>query len=191
MMTYLRCWLVLLAVFLCTPSMAFAQSVGLPAPRLLTTIPMGAKVGSQVEVTISGEHIEDADELTFSDRRITAARKMNAAGQPEANKYVVTIAADCPVGIHEARVMTRLGISSSRAFCVGTLDEAVQTKANTTLATAMELKVNSICNATMTQRAVDHYVFEATKGQRVIVDCATRGIDSKLDAVVIIADAVG
>lgn len=172
-------------------SLSFAQSVGLPAPRLLTTTPMGAKVGSQVEVTIGGEHIDDADEMTFSDRRITAARKLNAAGQPEANKYVVTIAADCPVGIHEARVMTRLGISSSRAFCIGTLDEAVQTKANTTLATAMELKVNSICNATMTQRAVDHYGFEAKKGQRVIVDCATRGIDSKLDAVVIVADAAG
>ena len=55
----------------------------------------------------------------------------------------------------------------------------------------MELKVNSICNATITQRAVDHYVFAGQKGQRIIVDCATRGIDSKLDAVVIIADAAG
>ncbi|MFM9962937.1 MAG: serine protease [Planctomycetaceae bacterium] len=191
MMTYLRCWSVLLAVLLGTTSLSFAQSVGLPAPRLLTTTPMGAKVGSQVEVTISGEHIDDADDLTFSDRRITAARKRNAAGQPEANKYVVSIAADCPVGIHEARVMTRLGISSSRAFSIGTLDEIVQSKANTTLATALELKVNSVCNATMTQRAVDHYVFEGRQGQRVIVDCATRGIDSKLDAVVIVADAAG
>ncbi len=152
---------------------------------------MGAKVGSQVEVAISGEHIEDADELAFSDKRITAVRKLNAAGQPEANKYVVTVAADCPVGIHEARVMTRLGISSSRAFCVGTLDEVVRTQPNTTLATAMELKVNSICNAVMTPRAVDHYTFEAKKGQRIIVDSATRGIDSKLDATVIIADAAG
>lgn len=172
-------------------SPSFAQSVGLPAPRLLTTTPMGAKVGAQVEITISGENIEDADELTFSDRRITAARKLNAAGQPEANKYVVSIAADCPAGIHEARVMTRLGISSSRAFSVGALDEVTRATPNTTLATAMELKVNSICNATMTQRAVDHYVFEAKKGQRIVVDCATRGIDSKLDAVVIIADAAG
>ena len=114
---------------------AFAQSVGLPLPRLLTTTPMGAKVGSQVEVTISGEHIDEADELTFSDRRITAARKLDVAGQPEANKYVVTVAADCPTGIHEARVMTRLGISSSRAFCVGTLDEVTVTKPNTSLAT--------------------------------------------------------
>ena len=113
----------LAAAFCCVASQSFAQSVGLPAPRLLTTSPMGAKVGSQVEITISGEHIEDAEELTFSDRRITAVRKKDAAGLPEPNgKYVVTTAADCPVGIHEARVMTRLGISSSRAFSVGTLD---------------------------------------------------------------------
>lgn len=196
MIHYPSCRSILLTALLCGVSFSFesmslAQSVGLPAPRLLTTNPMGAKVGSQVEVTISGEHIEDADELTFSDRRITAARKLNAAGQPEANKYVVTVAADCPTGIHEARVMTRLGISSSRAFCVNTLDEVSQTKPNTTLATALELKVNSICNAVMTQRAVDHYSFEAKKGQRVIVDCATRGIDSKLAAVVIVADAAG
>ncbi len=169
----------------------FAQSVGLPAPRLLTTQPMGAKVGSEVDVTISGEHIEDADALTFSDPRIKATRKLNAAGQPEPNKYVVSIAGDCPPGIYESRVMTRLGISSSRAFCVGTLNEVSQTKPNTTLSTALELPVNSICNATMTQRAVDFYSFEARKGQRIIVDCATRGIDSKLDAVVIVADAAG
>src|SRR5690349_18715280 len=113
-----------------------AQAVGLPAPRLLTTTPLGGKAGSEVEVTITGENIDDADELTFSDRRITASRKRNAAGQPEPNKYVVTIAADYPLGVHEARVMTRLGISSSRAFSVGTLDEVTPAKTGTTLATA-------------------------------------------------------
>ena len=152
---------------------------------------MGGKAGSQVEVTISGENIEDADELAFSDPRITATRKLNAAGQPEPNKYLVTIAANCPAGVYEARVMTRLGISSSRAFSVGSLPEVIRTKANTSLATAMELKVNSLCNAATTLKAVDHYSFEARKGQRIVVDCAARGIDSKLDAVLIIADAAG
>lgn len=172
-------------------SPAFAQSVGLPAPRLLTTMPMGGTVGTQVEVTISGEQLDSADQLAFSDSRITATRKLNAAGQPEPNKYVVSIAADCPPGLYESRVMTRLGISSSRAFTVGTLPEVMVTKPNTTLATAMELAVNSICNAVMTQRAVDHYTFTAKKGQRIVASCATRGIDSKLDAVLIVADEKG
>jgi hypothetical protein len=175
----------------CPAIVALAQSVGLPAPRLLTTMPMGGQAGSQVEVTISGENLEDADDLAFSDRRITATHKLSAAGQPVPNQYVVKIAADCPAGVYEARIMTRLGISSSRAFSVGALPEVTRTKPNTSLASAMELKVNSLCNAVMTLRAVDFYSFKGRKGQRVIVDCATRGIDSKLDAVVIVADAQG
>ena len=169
----------------------FAQSVCLPAPRLLTTMPMGGKAGTQFEITISGENLDELGELAFSDRRITTAQKLDAAGQPEPNKYVITIPADCPVGLYEARAMTRLGISSSRVFSVGSLTENVRTKPNTTLAKAMEIDVNSVTNASMTNRAVDHYIFNAKKGQRLIVDCATRGIDSKLDAVVIIADAAG
>ena len=172
-------------------TVAFAQSVCLPAPRLLTTMPMGGAIGSQVEITISGENLEGFDELAFSNPLITATRKLDAAGQSESNKYVVTIAADCAAGLYESRVMTRLGISSSRIFSVGSLPEVVRTTPNTSLATAMELKMNSLCNAVMTPRAVDHYAFEGRKGQRVIVDCAARGIDSKLDAVLVIGDAAG
>ncbi len=173
-----------------TPT-TFAQSVCLPLPRLLTTMPMGGTVGTQIEITISGENIEDISELMFTHPGLTATPKLDANGQPEANKYIVTIAADCPPGIHEARLMTRLGISSARVFCVDTLPEVTQTAPNTTLATAMELKVNSICNAVMTTKAVDHYWFNAVKGHRYIVNCASRGIDSKLDAVLIIGDSAG
>ena len=187
---YLVC-LLLAAAVLGLPVALQAQSVGLPAPRLLTTMPMGGQAGTQVEVTITGENLDDLDELIFSDPRITATSKLDSTGKPIPNQYVVAIAADCPAGIYEARVMTRLGISSARAFSVGTLPELVQSKPNTSLEAAMELPLNSICNAVMTPRSVDHYVFEAREGQRIVVDCATRGIDSKLNAVVIIADAMG
>jgi hypothetical protein len=176
---------------LCLASTARPQSVCLPSPRLLTTLPMGGQAGTTVEVTITGDNLDDADELIFSDKRITAVPKLDAAGQPEAGKRLVTIAADCPPGLYEARVMSRLGLSSARVFSVGTLPEVVQKQPNTSVETAMELPVNSICNGVITDRAVDHYVFEGRAGQRVIVDCATRGIDSKLNAVVILADAQG
>ena len=152
---------------------------------------MGGTAGSQIDVTISGEYLDEADQLLFSDPHLTAARKLDDTGKPLPNQYVVTIVADCPVGLYESRVMTRLGISSSRVFSVGTLPEVVQAKGNTSLATAMELKVNSVCNAVVSVRAADHYLFEGRKGQRVFVDCAARGIDSKLDPVLVIADAAG
>lgn len=174
--------------FLTAGKFASAQSVCLPAPRLLTTMPMGGTVGQQVEITITGDHIDDADELIFSDPRITATRKLGADGKPVPLQYVVSIPSDCPVGLYDSRLMTRLGMSSSRVFAVGDLPEVVRTAANTTLPTAMELKLNSVCNAVMSPRAIDYYSFEAHKGQRILVDCASRGIDSKLDAVLIIAN---
>src|SRR5437867_3519790 len=71
---------------------SLAQSVGLPAPRLLTTMPMGGRTGSRVEIKISGEYLDDSDQLVFSDHRITTTSKLDAAGRPEPEKYVVTIA---------------------------------------------------------------------------------------------------
>jgi hypothetical protein len=179
------------AITVLTSAQAWGQAVCLPAPRLLTTMPMGGQIGTSVEITITGASFENADQLSFSHSGITAAPKVADSGKTIANQFVVQIAKDCPIGIHEARVMTRLGVSSSRAFNVGTQTEITQTAANTTLETAAALPVNSICNAVMTKQAVSYYSFEAAKDQRIVVDCAATGIDSKLKPVVIIADAQG
>ncbi|MEZ6121851.1 MAG: PPC domain-containing protein [Planctomycetaceae bacterium] len=168
-----------------------AQSVCLPVPRLLTMLPMGAQAGTSVDVTIGGDFLEDIEELLFSHPGITAVPKADAAGLPMSGQFVVTIAADCPPGLHEARTISRLGVSSSRVFTVGTLPETLREAANTSLETATAVNVNSVCNAVMTQQNVDFYRFDAKKDQRIIIDCAATGIDSKLKAVLIVADAAG
>jgi hypothetical protein len=170
---------------------ASAQSVGLPAPRLLNVTPMGGKAGSEVEVAVAGEYLEDAREMLFSDPRIVAKPKRDAAGNPIAERYTVGIAADCPPGLYEARMLTRLGVSSSRAFAVGTLPETTPTAPNRTMATAFALPIPCVCNGAVAARSADWYSFRAKKGQRLAVDCATRGVDSKLNATVIVADAAG
>jgi hypothetical protein len=165
---------------------ALAQQVTLPLPRLLTIMPMGGQAGQSIEVTITGENIEDVTELTFSTPKITAKPVAGAV-----NKFTVSIAADAVVGVYDARVMSRLGMSSVRAFSVNKLPEVVRTKANNTLETALPLAVGSICNATMTKRAVDYYSFQGVKGQAVAIDCAAVGIDSRLTPVLILADGKG
>lgn len=170
---------------------AAAQSVCLPAPRLLTTKPMGGQRGTSIEITITGENLDHAEELSFSHPGLKATPKLDDKGQRIPDRYVVTIADDCPMGVHEARMLTRLGMSTSRAFNVGELPESTVTQPNTSLEKAIPLPLNSICNAVMTQQAVDYYTFEARQGQRIIVDCAAEGIDSKLQPVLIVADARG
>ncbi|MEZ6086657.1 MAG: PPC domain-containing protein [Pirellulaceae bacterium] len=179
-------WMLLLML-----STVTAQSVCLPAPRLLTTMPMGGQLGTRTEVVISGDALEDVQRLIFSHPSITAVAKTGDDGQPIANRFVVTIADDAPLGIHTARVMTRLGISSPRVFTVGDLPEVVQEGNSLDVASAMQLQVNSICNATLPVRAINHYSIDAKKGQRLIVDCAAKGIDSKMNPVLILADHQG
>jgi len=154
-------------------------------------MPMGGQAGAQVNVTVTGDNLDDVSELLFSEKRLSAAPRLDADGKPVPMQFVVTIAADCPAGIYEARVQSRLGLSTSRIFSVGNLPEIVQKAGNISVESAMELPLNSVCNAVMTVRSADHYWFQGKRGQRVFVDVASRGIDSKLEAVVIIADAMG
>ncbi len=180
-----------LAVALSLAPPAVGQSVGLPTPRLLTVTPMGGRAGTAVEVAVSGEFLDEAGDLLFSDPAITARRKLDAAGTPVPDRYTVTIPADRTPGLVEARLVTRLGMSSARAFAVGTLPEVTPATPNRTLAAAQELPVGSVCNGCVAERAIDFYRFTAKKGQRLIVDAAARGIDSKLTPTVIVGDEAG
>lgn len=178
-------------LLLLVPATVCAQSVCLPAPRLLTTMPMGGQAGTEVEVNIAGENLDEGEELLFSHPGITSVPVLNGDGVPIQGRYLVTIAADCPPGLYDARVMTRLGISTSRAFNVGTLAEHIREGSNTTAETASAMPLNTVCNANTTAQAIDYYRFEAKAGQRMAVICSARSIDSKLNAVFSVADDEG
>lgn len=182
--------LTLALVALAAP-VSFGQSVCLPAPRLMTIMPMGGQAGTEVEVTVTGQNAENITEMIFSTAKITAKPVTGADGKPVENKFLLSIAKDAPVGVHDVRVMSRLGISSARAFSVSHMKEVIREKPNTSVATAMVIPTNAICNASMTARAVDYYSFEAKKDQRLVIECAATGIDSKAKPVVIFADEQG
>ncbi|HEV7281805.1 MAG TPA: serine protease [Pirellulaceae bacterium] len=157
----------------------------------MTLMPMGGQVGTSVEVKVAGERLEGATSLEFSHPGIVATPKLDPDGKPVPNEYSVAIGSDVPVGIYEARVATPFGLSSSRIFSVGNLPESTQSQPSTTAETATELAVGSVCNATAPVRAANYFRFAAEKDQRISVDCAAAGIDSKLSPVVIVGDAAG
>ncbi len=170
---------------------ACAQSVCLPSPRLLTTMPMGGQVGTEFDVVVTGESLEGTEQLIFSNPAITATPKLNEDAGVVAGAFVVRIDEGCAEGVYDARIMAALGISSARAFSVGTLPEVqTQTKC-TTVETAAEVEIGSIVNGVLVDRSINHYAIQGRRGQRIVVDCAAKGIDSKMNPVVAIADAAG
>lgn len=185
-----RVAIVALIALLATSS-SYGQSVCLPAPRLLTMMPMGGEQGATVEVVISGQHLYQAEELIFSHPGITAKSQVNEKGESVPNRYLVSVAESCPVGIYEARVDTILGMSTSRVFSVSGTPETIVESPNRTVETAKSLAVGSVCNASVSTRSIDYYSFEAKKNEPIHIQCAAQGIESKLTPVLIVADATG
>jgi hypothetical protein len=183
--------LLFLGVLSSSATLGVAQLVVLPSPRLLTVFPMGVQAGTSAEVTVSGENIDENPQLVFSTPDLTAESKRDDKGQVVKNQFVVKAAANTLPGLYEARLLTRLGISSARCFSVGSLREVARTKPSLTRETAIELAPGSVFNGYTTARSIDHYTIKSTKGTRLLLDCTTAGIDSRLTPVLLLSDPQG
>ena len=181
--------------------MAFSSQMlwaQLPATRLGSIFPPGASPGKTIEVTIAGADLDDVNTLQFSHPGITAKQKTAEPGpfekgpQGVTNQFVVTLAANVPLGYHEVRAVGKYGVSNPRTFVVGNVAAAVETEPNNNAKQATEVTyptiVHGVANATAD---VDCYKLKVNAGQRVIVDCRAVRIDSRMDAIVTVYDAAG
>src|SRR5256885_5719705 len=143
----------------------------LPTARLLTIFPAGAKVGSTCEVTVAGIDLEDARAIYFSHSNITAAVQTNAG------KFLVSIGTNVPVGMYDARVIGRFGITNPRRFAVGDLDETIEKPCDSP-DSAMQVPLGTIVNGHAEANAVDYFKFRATNGQQTRIVCEAPALDS-------------
>jgi Bacterial pre-peptidase C-terminal domain len=165
---------------LATPG--FAQ---LPAARLNSVFPPGAKAGTTVECTVAGQDLDDLSGLYFSKSGISA----ESLGP---NKFKVTIADTVPVGPVDVRGITSRGLTNFRAFSIGDRPEAIEAEPNDALDKAQRVSLPIVVEGRIDKATdVDHYVFAAKKGQRILVDCWAWRIDSLLDGTLLLLDAKG
>src|SRR5579862_224180 len=75
----------LVATFFTAPAAAQQQpGPGLPSPRLLQVMPPGGKAGSTVEITLSGQDLDEAHSLKFSQPGIKS--ELIPAPEPDPKK---------------------------------------------------------------------------------------------------------
>ncbi len=157
----------------------------LPAARLNSIFPPGAKSGSTVECTVAGQDLEGISGLYFSRPGISA--------EPlGSNKFKVTIADSVPVGPVDVRGVTLRGLTNFRAFTIGDRPEAIEAEPNDAFDKAQRVALPVIVEGRIDKPTdVDHYVFHATKGQRILIDCWAWRLDSLLDGTLLLLDAKG
>src|SRR6266513_3856416 len=169
-----------------------ASLAQLPLARLSTVFPPGGKAGTTIEAAVTGSDLDEANELHFSHTNITARQKVaDKTGEPEGNKFLVTIGADVPPDVYEVRVIGRFGVSNPRAYVVGHLPEIPSPATNHAVASAVEVALGTVVNGRAEANAVDYFKFAARKGQRVLIECLAKEIDSRMDDTLIVYDAGG
>jgi hypothetical protein len=196
----LRRWWAI-SILAAVPLLARGQQpgAGMATPRLFLSAPSGGQAGTSFEITVSGQDLDDAQGLYFSQPGIKAEAlgsttppqvdpKKKQPKQPAlavSQRFKVFVPADTPHGIHDVRVVTKAGMSNPRAFVVGDLKEFVEKEPNNDVPEAQRVALNStISGLIATPTDVDYFVFSGKKGQRVVVSCLTTSIDSRLPAVV-------
>ena len=155
----------------------------LPQPKLSTIAPAGGKQGSSVEVTLTGSDQDDATQLVFSHPGITS----KSAEQ----KFTVAIAADVPPGFYDVRVVGRYGISNPRTFMVGQWAEFARAGTNTIFESAQMVPFGCTINGRAEASGMDFYKFPVKKGQRVLLECHAREIDSRMAAAMMLYSSTG
>ena len=173
-------------------------SAQLPLARLGAIFPAGGKQGATIELTIVGADLDGADRLYFTHAGISAKQvilepsEFEPQSRPAEGKFSVSIAADVPPGTYEVRSAGKYGLSNPRFFLVDSRPELNETEPNSRLDQANEVAFGGIVNGVAAGGADrDFFKFAATKGQRLLIDCQARRIDSRLDPMLVLYDARG
>src|SRR5712675_1357877 len=168
-------------VWLCAIGMAGIVRAQLPQARLNSIIPPGGKIGTDVDVTAAGADLDEPSGLRFSHPGIVAKLKTASPAV-----FTVTIGKDVPAGVYECRVIGRFGISNPRAFAVGDQNEIIAKPGITSPATALDAAVGSVITGTIDNNTSAHFKVAMKAGQRVLISCAAREIDSPLEPVMVL-----
>lgn len=129
--------------------------------------PRGGQRGTEIDVTLSGGQLNDAQEVLFYEPGISVTSL-----KAEANNVKVKfkIAADAPLGSHRMRIRTATGISELRPFFVSALKELTEKEPNSDFASPQAVPMNVVVNGVADNEDVDYFVVEAKKGDRITAE---------------------
>lgn len=138
-------------------------------PRLSLIRPRGAQRGTEVELTFSGNRLEDAEQIFFYSEGFeqVSIEPVNA----NACKAKIKIAPETRLGEHVMQVRTKSGISDYRTFWVGAFPSLEEKEPNTTFEQPQEIElVNTTVEGRIDNEDVDYFRVNAKKGQRISVE---------------------
>jgi hypothetical protein len=151
--------------------LSFAGMAQAVDPNLNYVTPNGFQRGAEVSATFSGRRLADAEEILFYEPGV----KVLSIDKKEDRSVVakLKIAPDSELGEHRYRIRTKTGLSELRTFYVGPfkqIDELEKSTENNDIAKAEKIEPNITVAGKVNREDIDHYVFEAKKGEKLSVE---------------------
>ena len=168
----------------------FAAAAQAASPALNLVTPRGGQRGTEIEITLAGERIADAQELLIYQPGITVT-KLEAKDAKKVTA-MIAIAADAVPGEYPLRLRTATGISELRTFYVGTLPSVAEKEPNNEYAKPQKIELNHTVHGVIENEDVDYFIVEAIKGQRLTVEVEGMRLGNALfDPYIAVLDANG
>lgn len=170
-------------------AVVFAHAAGMPPiePQILGTWPHGVRRGGEIEVTIRGRNLQNANAVRFASENLSAEVLEASAYHVKAR---VRVAADAELGRHDFRLIAPHG-SILGWFDVSDREETFEREPNNTRDKANPLTFPALVNGIVKAGDYDYYRFEARAGQTLTFDLLATRNGSPLDGVVSLLDAYG
>jgi hypothetical protein len=158
-------------------------------PQISSVFPQGARCGSQLEVTISGQNLSRTTKIIFSEPGVSAHLLKTANTRV---RVKLEVAPDASVGPHYFRLVTPRGSSNLLIFRVGDLSETEEAESNDTFEKANRIQAPVTINARMAaDEDIDMYRLKVEAGERLIFDLLAARNGSGGDLALTLLDARG
>ncbi|MBL9117416.1 MAG: PPC domain-containing protein [Verrucomicrobiaceae bacterium] len=148
--------------------MLLAQTIHAAYPEFSSTKPNGGQRGTDVELTVTGNRLDDFEGLIF----MSPGFEMKKVVKVEKNKatVVVGIAPNAALGNHIVRIRTKTGISHGRQFFVGQYPNVDEKEPNDDFANPQVIGFNQTIEGIVQNEDVDYFKLSAKKGQRIALE---------------------
>ena len=143
------------------------------APRFSNILPRGVQRGQEVDVTITGSNLDDAEELLLYDEGMEVVSFQHSDRDDRRGKYLhvrLRVSADCPLGAQRMRIRTRSGLSEIQNLHVGALPVVEEKEPNTDFSEPQAISSNVSVHGRIDREDVDYFVFEAKQGERLTAE---------------------
>ena len=182
---WISSFVILSVFFFLTPLVARATS-----PRITGLTPVAAQRGTEVELRLTGQRLDDTQEIVFYEPGIEIVKIESA--KTNAIKAQLKVDSNCRLGEYHLRLRTAGGVSELRTFNVVPFPIANEVEPNNAVTNAQKVALNTAIAGSMAQEDLDYFTITAKKGQRISAEVqAIRLGRSAFDSFMSIQDSTG